>query len=542
MSSKTKKRKLTEVEKLRDLADAAANEATTAKKTWTTESKRKVLPTKDIEALEEKYETAKEAAETARNVATAAAIKKRKANEEAELEAFLERIEENEERNEREAEKPIKLINTTVYKTAAQKAFEESFERKEKEKAEEAVTRKAKLSAERKERNTRKLRINNIAGKTNVKRKDVETFIQNVNALNLGLDSEQIAHIITLAGKARVDVEDVLTLIDSDLTYDTEEHAISFLKFATKRELDLEAFTKELKKKKIPFDEIVVLLTYFPKREHLSEAELAYVLDLAHKANVSVDVAIDLYHEESVKTPFTRGQQLRLMRLSYLSGVPIDTLLHPTNSWANQQNIKNAENQLNQMKKNGKTFAEFLYVKREKNLRNLEEAKEKAKTKANTVNRTRLINTLNNKNKTKKAERPTYKSVAAKRTNEVKDTFTGLKVNNLPITELLIRTKKDIQDIANVLRGCFRGGIFGKKKGTPEIKTVYIPVNKATKYPKGYAFIEYQTHAAAKEALTYLKNPDTKKPTYGKSGPEIKGKDVAPVYGEEFFKYANDKA
>jgi len=225
------------------------------------------------------------------------------------------------------------------------------------------------------------------------------------------------------------------------------------------------------------------------------------------------------------------------MRVAYLSGISIDTLFHPTNDLENQLNIKNAETELNQMKKNGKVFAEFAYTKRQKNLRNLEEAR----TRAKTVNRTRLINTVNNRNRTKKAERPTYKSVVARRTNEVKDTFTGLKVNNLPIKEVLIRSKKDIQDIANILRGCFRGGIFGKKKGIPEIKTVYIPIEKATKYPKGYAFIEYETHAAAKEALAYMKNPDTKKPTYGKTDHEIKGKDVAAAYGEEFFKYAIDE-
>jgi hypothetical protein len=534
MSSKTKKRKLTEVEKLKDLANAAANKETTARKTWTTESKRKVLPTKDIEALEELYKTAKEAAETALKVATEAAIKQRKANEEAALAAALERIEENAERNEENAEKTTKRINTTVYKTAAQLAFEREFEEKEAAKAAEAMTKKAKRNVERNANETRRRRINNIKSKTNIKRKDVEAFVQTINALNLGLDSEQIAHIITLAGKAKVDVEDVLALIDSDLTYGTEENAISFLKFATKRELDLEAFTKELKRKRIPFDEIVVLLEDIPNEEDLSEAELAYVLDLAHKAGVPVDIAIDLYHGEPVKEEFTMSKRIKLMRLAYLTAIPMDRLLHPTNSWANLQNISNAEKHLAKMKANGKTFAEFLDAKREKNLRNLEEARARAKSKS--VNRTRLINTLN---RTKKVERPTYKSVAAKRTNDVKDTFTGLKVNNLPITDMLIRTKKDIQDIADVLRGCFRGGIFGKKKGTPEIKTVYIPINKATKHPKGYAFIEYHTHAVAKEALDYMKRADTKKPTYGKTDHEIKGKDVAPAYGEEFFKYEN---
>ena len=538
MSSKIKKGKPTEVEKLIERANDADNIATTAKKIWTTESKRKVLSTKDIEALEEKYKTAKEAAETALKVATAAAIKKKKANEAAELEAFLERMEENEERNEKEAEKPIKLINTTVYKTAAQKAFEESFERKEAAKAAEAATRKAKRNAKQNAKRlaneTRRQRINNIKSKTNIKRKDVEGLIQNINALDLGLDTTEIAHIITLAVKARMNVDDVITLIGSDVIYDTDDNAISFLKFVRTRELDLEAFLKELKKTKIPFDEIVRLLEDIPKKEVLSEAELPYVLGLAHKASVPVQIAIDLYHEESLKTPLTMSQRIRLMRVAYLSGISIDTLFHPTNDLENQLNIKNAETELNQMKKNGKVFAEFAYTKRQKNLRNLEEAR----TRAKTVNRTRLINTVNNRNRTKKAERPTYKSVVARRTNEVKDTFTGLKVNNLPIKEVLIRSKKDIQDIANILRGCFRGGIFGKKKGIPEIKTVYIPIEKATKYPKGYAFIEYETHAAAKEALAYMKNPDTKKPTYGKTDHEIKGKDVAAAYGEEFFKYA----
>lgn len=466
MSSKTKKRKLTEVEKFKDLANAAANEATTAKKTWTTESKRKVLPTKEIEVLKEKYETAKEAAETALKVATEAAIKQRKANEEAALAAALERIEENAERNEENAEKTTKRINTTVYKTAAQLAFEREFEEKEAAKAAEAMTKKAKRNAERNANETRRRRINNIKSKTNIKRKDVEAFVQTINALNLGLDSEQIAHIITLAGKAKVDVEDVLALIDSDLTYGTEENAITFLKFATKRELDLEAFTKELKKKKIPFDELVVLLEDIPNEEDLSEAELAYVLDLAHKAGVPVDIAIDLYHGEPVKEEFTMSKRIKLMRLAYLTAIPMDRLLYPTNSWANLQNISNAEKHLAKMKANGKTFAEFLDAKREKNLRNLEEARARAKSKS--VNRTRLINTLNNR--TKKVERPTYKSVAAKRTNEVKDTFTGLKVNNLPITDMLIRTKKDIQTIADVLRGCFRGSIFGKRKGRLKLR------------------------------------------------------------------------
>ena len=538
MSSKIKKEKPTEVEKLKDLANDADNIATTAKKIWTTESKRKVLPIKDIEALEEKYKTAKEAAETAWKVATKTAIKQKKANEEAELAAFLEQMKENAKRNEKEAEKPIKLINTTVYKTAAQKAFEESFERKEAAKAAEAATRKAKRNAKQNAKRlaneTRRQRINNIKSKTNIKRKDVEGLIQNINALDLGLDTTEIAHIITLAVKARMNIDDVITLIGSDVIYDTDDNAISFLKFVRTRELDLEAFLKELKKTKIPFDEIVRLLEDIPKKEVLSEAELPYVLNLAHKASVPVQIAIDLYHEESLKTPLTMSQRIRLMRVAYLSGISIDTLFHPTNDLENQLNIKNAETELNQMKKNGKVFAEFAYTKRQKNLRNLEEAR----TRAKTVNRTRLINTVNNRNRTKKAERPTYKSVAAKRTNEVKDTFTGLKVNNLPIKEVLIRSKKDIQDIANILRGCFRGGIFGKKKGIPEIKTVYIPIEKATKYPKGYAFIEYETHAAAKEALDYMKNPDTKKPIYGKTGHEIKGKDVAAAYGEEFFKYA----
>ena len=535
MSSKTKKRK-TELEQLKDVANAAANEATTAKKIWTTESKRKVLPTKEIEALEERYVAAKEAAETALKVATKAAIKKKEANEAAALAAFFERIEENAKRNEEEeAEKPI---NTTVYKTAAQKAFEESFERKEREKEKEAATRKAKRNAERNANETRRQRINNIKRKTNIKRKDIEGFIQNVNALELGLDSEQIAHIITLAVKARVNIDDVITFIKSELTYDTDDTAISFLKFARKRGLDLEAVTKELNKKRIPFDEIVVLLEDIPKEEDLSEAELAYVLDLAHKANVPTDVAIDLYHGASVKTPLTKSQQIKLMRLSYLSGIPINTLLHPTNSWANQLNIKNAENQLNQMKANGKTFAELLHAKREKNLRNLEEAKEKAKT----VNRTRLINTLNNKNKTKKIERPTYKSVAAKRKNEVKDTFTELKVNNLPIEDIIIRRQKDFGPITKILRGCFGTSIFGTNKDAPKIKTIYIPVHKDTRKPKGFAIVKYKTHKAAKQALNFMKSPVTKKPMYGNTGHEIKGKDVEASYGEEYFKYemAND--
>jgi len=566
MSSKTKKRKLTEVEKLKDLANAAANEATTAKKTWTTESKRKVLPAKEIETLEEKYKRAKEAAETALKVATEAAIRKRKANEEAELAAFLERIEENAERNEENAEKPTKRINTTVYKTEAQKAFEESFERKEAAKAAEAATRKAKRNAERNAKRianeTRRHRINNIKSKLNIKRKDVDGFIQNINALELGLDTTEIAHIITLAVKARMNVDDVITLIGSNQTYDTDDNAISFLKFARTRELDLEAFLKELKKTKIPFDEIVRLLEDIPKKEDLSEAELAYVLGLAHKASVPIKIAIDLYHEESLKTPLTKSERIRLMRVAYLSGISIDKLLHPTNNLENQLNIKNAENELNQMKRNGKIFAEFAHAKREKNLRNLEEAR--TREKSTTVNRTRLINTLKNHNRTKKVERPTYKSVLARRIEEAADTYESIVVKRLPITDIRINPAKKEKELAPILskiKGALASNkIFpGKTSPGPQDVRIRVPLQGVTEngisyeVPKGYAIVRFifrkagsdsqcdreKNHMYAKGVMEYMDSTTTL-PTYGlpKAGHEIhviQRKDVEPGIGNEYY-------
>ena len=531
-----KKKKPTKLEQLVEKAEHANADAKTAKRLLA-EARTKASKM-EIESLERKYKNATDAAEHAKSVATAAAIAKKRENNNAALEAALEKIEENRERNEEEAEKRI-AITVPVMKTEVQKAFEKEFEEKEAAKTAAAASRMTKRNAQRIKNETRKLRINNIAGQTSVKRKDVEALLNNVNALELELNSEEIAHIITLAAKAKVDIEDVLALIGSRLVYGSEENAITFLQFAHKQELDLEALIREFEKKKIPFEVVAALVDDIPKNRSLSEAEIVYVLDLAHIADVPVDVALDLYDEESVKTPLTKNQRIKLMRLAYLSGVGIETLLHPTNSWTNEQNISNAEDLLKQMKKNGKTFAQFMHEKRGKNMRNMEEAKARANARV-IANRTKLINTL--KNKTEKVERPTYKSVAAKRIDEVKDTYTGLKVNNLPIKDIVIHSKKDLNAIADILRGCFRSGIFGKKKGIPEIKTVYIPLEKGSKFPKGYAFIIYQTHEGAKRAFDHMKNPETKKPTFGKTGYEIKGKDVAPAYGEEFFKYSDDKA
>ena len=538
-TSETKKKKLTKLERLLQEVEDADRIMRTAKQTLTEQTK-KGISKMELAEFKKAFENAKKESEHITSVATAARIAQRKANEKAALKLALSRIEENRERNEEEATKKTKRP-TSVIKTEEQKALEREFEEKEAEKANTRAKLKAILNAERIKHETRKLRINAIASKTRVKRKNVEGLLNNVNALELELDPEETAHIMTLAHEARVDVKDVLALIGSRLVYGSEKNAIAFLKFVQKQELDIEALIKELEKKKIPFEDIVVLLQNIPRQRNLSEAEIVYVLNLAHMADVPVIIALDLFDEESIKAPLTKNQRIHLMRVAYLSRTPIKSLLNPINTLIHQENISNAEDQLRQIKENGKTFRQFIYEKLEKTIRNLEEGRVRTKANRNAKaaeNRTKLINTLNNENKTRKVERPTYKSIAARRVEEVKDTYTGLKVNNLPIKELLIRTKKDIQDIADVLRGCFRGGIFGKKKGTPEIKTIYIPVNKATQNPKGYAFIEYQTHDAAKEALDYMKNPDTKKPTYGATGIEIKGKDVAPSYGEEFFKYA----
>jgi hypothetical protein len=539
------KKKQTDTEKLIYNAHAANEAATTARKKWQAESARKALPTKEIEELEQAYREATSIAVSTRKMATEAAIAQRKINEEAEEKAARKRIKENKERNAKEAGKTTKPVDATYIKGEALEAFEKEFLAKEAERKATQASRKAlgqaKLNAQREANETRRRRINNIKGKTNIKRKNVEALVKNINAMGIDFNSESIAHIISIAAKAKVAIEDVLMLIESSLVYDTQENAISFLSSVAHLELDLETFLEELEIKKIPFAELTDLLEHMTNN-NLSEAETAYVLKLAHTASVPADIATDMYHTEPVRKPFTMQKRLRLMRLAYLTELSIHDLVHPRNSREKDDMIKNAEQRLYELEKEKKPFSEFM-EQQKKALQNL---KNKERAKSTIVNRSRFINMLNNNSnnnsgrRTKKVERGTYKSVAARRIEEVKGTYTGLKVNHLPIEDILIRTKKDIQDIADVLRGCFRGGIFGKKKGTPEIKTIYIPIDKATKKPKGYAFVEYQTHEAAKEALDYMKNPDTKKPTYGKTGHEIMGKDVAPAYGEEYFKYARE--
>jgi len=543
----TKKKKETELERLNRKVDQADQNVKIAFEILSKaidKFRKGELSSEDLEPLEQKYEKAKEVAEDVKRSATVAAIAKRKANENAALEAALERIEENRERNEEEAEKRTAIVVPTM-KTEAQKAFEKEFEEKEAAKTAAKASRMTKRNAERMKQETRKLRVNNIAGHTSVKRKNVEALLNNVNAQGLELNSDLIAHIITLAHKANVNVEEVLLFQKSKLVYDSEEEAIAFLKLVQNLDLHLETFLSLIERKKIPFTKLVTMLKNVPTN-YLSEAEVVHVLELAYMAGVPVFIAIDLFEEEGGRS-LTNTQKVNLMRLAYLSTIPMKKLFHhffdtngPFNDWSNELSLTDALNQLKQMKKDKKTFVQIIEEREEqeeKARRNME-ALLKLK-KSPVVNRTMLINTIN---KTKKAERPTYKSVAAKRIDEVKDTYTGLKVNNLPIKDIVIHSKKDLNAIADILRGCFRSGIFGKKKGIPEIKTVYIPLEKGFKFPKGYAFIVYQTHEGAKRALDHMKNPETKKPTFGKTGYEIKGKDVAPAYGEEFFKYANDKA
>ena len=288
-----------------------------------------------------------------------------------------------------------------------------------------------------------------------------------------------------------MDIEDVLVLIGSRLVYGSEENAITFLQFAHKQELDLEALIREFEKKKIPFEDIVVLLQDIPRQRSLSEAEIVYILNLAHMADVPVIIALDLFDEESIKAPLTKNQRIHLMQLAYLSRIPIKSLLNPINTLVHQENISNAEDQLRQIKENGKTFRQFIYEKLEKTIRNLEEGR--ARTKANrnakaAENRTKLINTLNNENKTKKVKRPTYKSVAARRVEEVKDTYTGIRVTNLPITDIEIKNPyTDLEDIIRTIKGCFGMNIFGRGAGVdrPKMKDVdvYIPLTKDKQYP-----------------------------------------------------------
>ena len=55
-------------------------------------------------------------------------------------------------------------------------------------------------------------------------------------------------------------------------------------------------------------------------------------------------------------------------------------------------------------------------------------------------------------------------------------------------------------------------------------------------YPDGNAFIAFPKHEHAKMVIDYMKNPDTKKPTFGPTGPIIKGSDVEPKYGKRLSK------
>ena len=548
------KKKQTQAHILADAAEAARRDLAAAKAKLMAERKRYGVTTEDIDKLEGDLKEKEDAVTQAEEDAIAAAIAQKKENEEAlrqeglaKIKAIRDRIAKNEEKAEKEE-------SVFTNSSLANKAFA-SFAAKEAAKKVEAENRKARgqalLKAEQNARQTKK-RIKNIAEKTHVKKGNIESLLRNLNNAEITLNSEEhseeISHIITLAASAGVSVQDVLALIGSNYTYDSEEKAISFLKLLDALELDVESFLHEIDTKGLSFDELLELLEEIPKKG-LSEAETAYVLYLAHRAGVPVYIAIELYHEEPVRDPFTMTKRIHLMRLSYLSSVSIHTLL-TTNKphWGNMSNVSNAENQLNQMKKNGKTFQQFLYNKREKEIRNMEEAllkRTKTAKRANNNNNKSKSKSKNKNTHTKKSGR-TYASIAAtakRRIEEVEDTYTEIFVRNLPIADIAIRDPtKDLAGIIKKLKGCFGTNIFGRGKDMPKMNDLTVKIGLTTEkgekvaYPDGNAFIAFPKHEHAKMVIDYMKNPDTKKPTFGPTGPIIKGSDVEPKYGKRLSK------
>ena len=545
------KKKPTKAHILADAAEAARRDVVAAKAKLVAERKRYGVTEEDIDKLEQRLTDLQDAVKQAEQEAIAAAIAQKEANEEAHLKEDEERIKEIEKRIADNAAKGTKEESVFTNSRLANKAYA-SFAAAEAAASAAAANRKARGQATKKaERNAfqRAKRIKNISRKTQVKKANIEALVSNLNnaeiTLNSEKHSEEISHIITLAASAGVSVQDVLALIGSNYTYDSEEKAISFLKLLDALELDVESFLNEIDTKGLPFDELLELLQEIPKKG-LSEAETTYVLYLAYRASVPVYIAMELYHEEPVKKPFSMTKRIRLMRLSYLSSVSIHTLL-TTNNWGNVSNISNAEDQLNQMKKNGKTFQQFLYNKREKEIRNMEEANlRKAATakRANNSNSNSNSNSSSNKGTARKTKKKgsTYASVAAaakERIKAVEDTYTEIYVRNLPITNIPVRNpNEDLAKIIKILKGCFGINIFGRGKDMPKMGDLTVKIGLAPKkgeelvYPEGYAFIAFPKHEHAKMVIDFMKNPDTKKPTFGQSGHIIQGKDVEPKYGE----------
>jgi hypothetical protein len=217
-------------------------------------------------------------------------------------------------------------------------------------------------------------------------------------------------------------------------------------------------------------------------------------------------------------------------------------------------NISTAENQLKKMKKNGKTFQQFLHDKLVKELRNMEEANLRRAATAKRANNNNnnssnsnsnsSSNSSSNKGTARKTKKKgiTYASIAAtakRRIKAVEDTYTEIYVRNLPITNIAVHNPDtDLAKIIKILKGCFGINIFGRGKEMPKMGDLTVKIGLAPKkggktvYPEGYAFIAFPKHEHAKMVIDFMKDPDTKKPTFGQSGHIIQGKDVEPKYGE----------
>ena len=495
MSSKPKKPH-TKADKLADAYRAALEDVADAKKKLA-EAKKKGI---DTGALEQTYKDAMTRADTAKEMAQMAAAAQKEANEAEEAAAAEKFYDTLAKINEKEAAKP-KRSEEVYVETPAQRALAESFARKEVEREREAANRRARVTAKKEANKTRKLRLNNIASKTNIKRNNVDALVKNINALDINFKSIEIAHIITIAAKAKVEIKDVLVLIDSSLKYGTDTNAIAFLQFVNDLKLELETFITHLERKKLPFDTLLELLEEVPERTPRLDAEqVVYVLNLAYKAQVPVDIALELFDTELRNNEaFTsEKQRIRFMRLSYITGTSIYNLLHLTNSPGNKAIIDNAMKHL----KNDHTFAQFTQTKKQelKKLNGRPALFNLTRKLTNMLNNSsnNNNNSANKKSHTKtqpKKKGESYAAVAARKKEEVKDTYTTIKVSIPPIGE----HPEDIEikrQIADNIKGYFGSLYVGKdRKDMPKPNKVFIPSIGADNAP--YAILTFKDHDEA---------------------------------------------
>ena len=494
MSSKPKKLH-TKADTLADAYHAALDDVAAAKKKLA-EAKGKGINTG---ALEQTYKDAITHADTAKKMAQMAAAAQKKVKEEeeaAEANKFYDTLAKI---NEKEATKP-KRSEEVYVETPVQRALAESFARKEAEREREAANRRAKATAIKEANKTRKLRLNNIASKTNIKRSNVVTLVKNINALDINLKSNEIAHIITIAAKAKVEIGDVLVLIDSSLKYGTDTNAIAFLQFVKDLKLELETFIPHLERKKLPFDTLLEMLEEVPERTPRLDAEqVVYVLNLAYKAQVPVDVALELFDTElrNNESFTSEKQRIHFMRLSYITGTSIYNLLHLTNSPENRAIIDNAMKHL----KNDHTFAQFAQTKKQE----LKKLNERPALFNLTRKLTNMLNNSSNNNNSanKKSHTKTqtkkkgesYAAVAARKKEEVKDTYTTIKVSIPPIGGVS-RDLETKQQIADNIKGYFGSLYVGKdRKDMPKPNKVFIPSIGADNAP--YAILTFKDHDEA---------------------------------------------